>query len=268
MVQASDNIEYLATMLRQNKDNQGLEIEHHCSKESLFADDTVIYLNGNSSQFKYVFDILDYFGKESGCKVNLAKSYAFYIGSSMGKKFKPFLSSGLSWPTSVIKYLSVNIPLNKFNELSLFEENFASTIHNLESTLNLWLVRRLTLLGKITVLKTLVIPKLIHKALYLSIHLPEKFVKQLNRVSFTFFGGFKIGRSQLCCSVEERGAKMIDVKQYLTTLKFKWIFKILNENLVADWKTIENICLKENLLFCVLRSNCKFNSMVMNSLIF
>ena len=54
----------------------------------------------------------------------------FYAGSSMGKKSKPFLSSGLFWPTSIIKYLGVNIPLNKFDELSLFEENFANTIHN------------------------------------------------------------------------------------------------------------------------------------------
>ena len=94
-------------MLLQSKDYQGFEIEHHCFKVSLFADDTVIYLNGNSSQFKYVFDILDFFGSESGCKVNLSKSYAFYIGSSMGKKFKSFLSSGLSWPTSVIKLLNM-----------------------------------------------------------------------------------------------------------------------------------------------------------------
>ena len=264
-------IEYLTAMLRQSKDYQGFEIEDYCFKVSLFADDTVIYLNGNSSQFKCVFDILDYFGKESGCKVNLSKSYAFYIGSSMGKKFKPFSSRGLSWPTSVIKYLGVNIPLNKFDELSLFEEKFASTIHNLQSTLNLWLVRGLTLLGKITVLKTLIIPKLIHKASYLPIQLPQKFVKQLNRVLFAFIWGSKwekIGRSQLCCSIEKGGAKMIDVKQYLTALKFKWIFRIFDENFVADWKTIENICLKENLLFCVLRSNCKFSSMMMNNLVF
>ena len=51
-------IEYLAAMLRQSKDYQGFEIEHHCFKVSLFADDTAIYLNGYSSQFKCVFDIL------------------------------------------------------------------------------------------------------------------------------------------------------------------------------------------------------------------
>ena len=60
---------------------------------------------------------------------------------------------------------------------------------------------------------------------------------------------------------------MIDVKQYLTALKFKWIFKIFNENFVAGWKTMGNICLKEKLLFCVLRSNCKFSSMMMNGLV-
>ena len=70
-------IEYLAAMLRQSKDYQGFEIEHHCFKLPLFADVTVIYLNENSFQFKCVFDILDYFGKESGCKVNLSNSYHF-----------------------------------------------------------------------------------------------------------------------------------------------------------------------------------------------
>ena len=50
--------------------------------------------------------------------------------------------------------------MNKYNKISMFEENFANTIHNLQLTLILWLVRGLTLLGKITSLKTVVIPKL------------------------------------------------------------------------------------------------------------
>ena len=80
----------------------------------------------------------------------------------------------------------------------------------------------------------MVIPKLIHKALYLPIFIYPK------NSSFIYIiwdlKWEKIGRSQLCCSVEEGGAKMIDVKQYLTALKFKWIFKIFNENFIADWK--------------------------------
>ena len=70
-------IEHLAEMVRQNKDYQGFKIEHHRFKVSLFQDDTVNYFNENSFQFKRVFDILNYFGKKSGCKENLSKSCAF-----------------------------------------------------------------------------------------------------------------------------------------------------------------------------------------------
>ena len=75
----------------------------------------------------------------------------------------------------------------------------------------------------------------------------------------------KIERSQLCCSIEEGGAKMIDVK-HLTVLKLKGFLISFNKNYVADWKTTKNIFLKDNLLFCVLRSNCKFNGMIKNNL--
>ena len=136
-------IEYLAEMLRQSKEYQGFKSNSYCFKVLLFADDTVIYLNGNASQFNKCF------GNKSGCKVNLNKSSAFYLGSSKGINFRPFLSSGLSWPDSSIKYLGVNISVNNFDELSLFEENFANVIRDMQSILNLWSARGLTLLGKI-----------------------------------------------------------------------------------------------------------------------
>ena len=72
-------------MLRQSKNYQGFKINCHCFKVSFFANDTVIYLNGNTSIFNYVFDILNYFGNKSGCKVNLSKSSAFYIESAREK---------------------------------------------------------------------------------------------------------------------------------------------------------------------------------------
>ena len=67
-------------MLRQSKEYQGFKINCHCLKVSLFADDTVIYLNGNAFQFNYVFDILNYFENIPGCKVDLGKKiYSFLL---------------------------------------------------------------------------------------------------------------------------------------------------------------------------------------------
>ena len=188
-------------------------------KVSLFADDTVIHVNGNASQFNYVFEILNYFGNKSRREIILGESNAFCVESSREKNNKSFLNCGLSWPDTSIKYLVVNIPISKFDELLLFEENFTNIIDDMQSILNLWSVRGLTLQGKITALKTLVISKIIYKASHFPTHLPEAFVKQLDKLMFKFILGFnweKISRSKLCCNIEDGRARMIDVIIFLT----------------------------------------------------
>ena len=55
---------------------------------------------------------LDIFALASGCKVNLKKSQAIYLGFNIGKLQKPFENNGLNWPSTEIKYLGVNIPIN------------------------------------------------------------------------------------------------------------------------------------------------------------
>ena len=69
-------------MLRQNKQYCGLNIGTELVKVSLFVDDAVIYLNDSTTQFKYVFTVLEAFGSKSGTKVNLSKSCAFYLEAS------------------------------------------------------------------------------------------------------------------------------------------------------------------------------------------
>jgi len=43
----------------------------------------------------------------------------------------------------------------------------------------------------------------------------------------------KIGRAILCNNISEGGAKMIDIKQYLLTLKFKWLHKFFDDDYSA-----------------------------------
>ena len=59
----------MALWLRQSCLYKGLIIEKHRLKVFLFADDTVIYLNGNPSQFKHVFDILRIFVTKPAAKL-------------------------------------------------------------------------------------------------------------------------------------------------------------------------------------------------------
>ena len=61
---------------------------------------------------------------------------------------------------------------------------------------------------------------------------------------YKFIWGSKwinIGRSQLCCDVKEGGGKMININQYVLSLRFNLIFK-LYDNIRLERKSypIEN----------------------------
>ena len=148
-------------MLRQSRLYKGLVIEKPCFIVSLFADDTVVYLNSNLSQFKHVFDILNVFSDQSGCQTKMNKSNAFYIGSSRKTIFKPFSTDGLTWQTNTIKYLGVNIPIIHGDNISFVSKNFLPILNEMKSILNIWISRGLILLGKISIIKSMVIPKLV-----------------------------------------------------------------------------------------------------------
>ena len=166
------------------------------------------------------------------------------------------MDKGLVWPANCIKYLGINIPLMQYDDLSLFKKNFGITIDEMKAIFNIWSSRSLTLLGKITVLKNLIIPKIIYKVSLLSIFLPDSFVNELNQILFQFIWGSKwekISRLKLCCDFKEGGANMIDIKCHMLSIKLKWIQKLFDNNYVSTWKYIEKMCLKENLFFCVLR---------------
>ena len=73
------------------------------------------------------------------------------------------MDKGLVWPANSLEYLGINIPLMQYDDLSLFKKNFGTTIDEMKAILKIWSSRSLTLLGKITVLKNLIIPKIIYK---------------------------------------------------------------------------------------------------------
>ena len=131
-----------------------------------------------------------------------------------------------------MKYLGVNIPINNLDNNLLFSENFASTTREVQTLLNIWPSRGLRLLGKITALKSLAIPKIVNRATYLTVILSATFIKE-DQITYKFIWGSKwkkIGRSQLCYDVKEGDGKMIDINQYVHSLRFNFIFKLFDNN--------------------------------------
>ena len=74
--------------------------------------------------------------------------------------------------------------------------------------------------------------------------------------------------SQLCCDVKERGGKISDINQYVLSLRFNFIFLLFDNNYQSSWKSLENRCIDDNVLFGILRSNLKLNSMLVGRVAF
>ena len=72
-----------------------------------------------------------------------------------------FLLMGLTWQTNTIKYLGVNIPIIHGDNISFVSKNFLPILNEMKSILNIWISRGLILLGKISIIKSMVIPKLV-----------------------------------------------------------------------------------------------------------
>ena len=124
----------------------------------MFADDTLIFLNGLENQFEYVLDIFQAFGRISGCRLNLDKSEASHIGSKIFRNDHPMAHLGLRWPQYTVNYLSVTIPIKPFKDkFELFRLNLENYCNKLAPKFNLWKTRDFTLLGKITVLKSFIL---------------------------------------------------------------------------------------------------------------
>ena len=61
---------------------------------------------------------------------------------------------------------------------------------------------------------------------------------------------------------------MIDINQYLLSLRFNLILKLFDNNYQSGWKSLENRCIDENVLFYILCSNMKLICMLVHMVTF
>ena len=117
--------------------------------------------------------------------------------------------------------------------------NFTKKIKEVKAILKSWQHRKLPLLGKITVIKTLALPKLIHLLTSLP-NLPQTKINDLNSLFYKFIWNGKsdkIKRSTLIGDIYQGGLKMIDLQSFNIYLKVGWI-KRLFSNLDGDGKKV------------------------------
>ena len=116
---------------------------------------------GQSLSHRTLFDTLKLFGTYSGLKVNHDKMEILLLGNMEINSSE----LGVNEISKVIKILGVNFT---FNHSLFYKLNFESIEKSLRGLLKSWGWRGLTLLGKIQVIKSFAIPKILYRVVLIS----------------------------------------------------------------------------------------------------
>ena len=222
--------EILGILIRHSNDITGLNIQGKNIKLLQYADDTILTLNGTEEDLKHAMEILTSFEKISNLKINVTKTHVIWIGKTRTCKKKLLPEHELNWVSEgYSRYLGIDFSVNL---IEMVNHNYVEKIKDIKRLIISWSKRTLTVLGKITVVKSLLLPKLN----YLLLSLPEpspQIMKEINSYFYSFIWGNKpdkISREQLCQVYHKGGVKMTDIFTHSKSLKISWIRRFLTDS--------------------------------------
>jgi len=118
-----------------------------------------LILDGSEESFKASLTLIEAFGKMSGLKLNDRKTEALRIGSKTNCQQKFCLGKNFQWQNKKVKALGVWFNTDQDMAISL---NYTEKLMKIKSILGCWKFRRLSLIRKIVVLKSLVASQLVY----------------------------------------------------------------------------------------------------------
>ena len=173
-------LEILGIKIRTNNLLQGFHFDHGQNpiKLAQYADDCILFIN-NKNEICSALAILEKYGQLSGLLLNIKKCEALWLGKD--KALQPGCTLfGIKWPEQ-IRCLGVYLGHNKqINDLKNFEEK----INSIEAILKRWEKRELSLFGRVLILKTFALSKLVLPASLVCV--PLHIVKRVDTLFYKF----------------------------------------------------------------------------------
>ena len=222
-------IETLAHSLQTEKSLQGVSVrlnnanlEYKCFQ---YADDINLFLL-NEHQIEKALKLIENFSNVAGPVLNRLKTEGILLGC-LKNKDTILTTTSIKWTQDPVRCLGIYIGNDKAKCDHL---NWSQKLIKIQSELHAWKKRSLTLFGKIAIIKTLSIPKLLYPAHFLPV--PPEIIKKANKMFYTFVWKSKdrIKRNTLISDISEGGLSMPDLDSKIHALKASWVLKILNSN--------------------------------------
>lgn len=232
--------EVLGKMLRKNDNVKGISINGKEFLLSQYADDTQIFLDGSEESLQETLRVLDNFYIISGLKMNIEKTKAVWIGSLSNAERRICRNYQLDWTQGPFKILGVTFTTEVFD---IWDVNSTQIKNKVKNLLRQWSKRKLTLFGRITVIKSLAFSKFIHLFLALP-NPPGELVKQLDKIFYKFLwnaGPDRIKRTVVIKDLQAGGLRMINVQYFIKALKITWLRRVIQNHKNTSWYDLSNI---------------------------
>ena len=204
---------------------KGIHINNCSYKISQFANDTTIFLDGSKDSLLAALNTLEIYGCLSGLVVNTDKTKLVWLGKKKHSKDIIDTPGKLLWGTTEFDLLGIQFAVDLENIPNL---NYGSVLSKINH-LNQWRRRKLTPMGKITVIKTFIISSLNH--IFTSIPSPnKKFITNLNSLMYSFIWDNKpdkVNRKQITNTYLFGALKMLDLELLIKSQKITWIERLL-----------------------------------------
>ena len=222
---------------------QGIDMKGLKNILSQFADDTAAYLKFNQLSLDAFTATLECIEANMGLKVSYDKTTLYRVGSLQNSEAALFTRRNFAWSNESLDTLGIKIQCNGKPD----PDNFQKIMSKLNATCDLWINRRMSILGKVTIVNTL-IGSLFVYCMTVMINLTEEQIKIANaRISKFIWDNKKpkISFEQLCKKKHQGGLGLVNLKAKQKALKIAWIFKIHKDSF------LENQCY--DTLHCKLR---------------
>ena len=226
--------EILACKIRTEPNIKGITIKKEVYVISQLADDTSLFMDSAES-WACALTVLEQFAGLSGLKLNKNKTQVYYIDGGLELDDPPVI--GKKWSQNSFKTLGV-IFMSDREQMS--HKNFTDCYKKIKTQLNIWRQRSLSLKGKVTILKALMVPKTIYLANMLFV--PRWFIRDVDKLFFDFLWDSKpskIKKSTIIGDLREGGLKMPHIESIIQSLKLSWVKRLLVNEQNLKWK---NLC--------------------------
>ena len=210
---------------------------------SQYADDLIIFLENQSGSIDAAIHEVQVFSEISGLRLIIDKTKCLQIGT------KGNTAQLNTYGIEHVEELRIlGITFNKDNK-DVTTSNILKKLPSIEREILQWKRRHLTIVGKITVIKALLVSKLVH--IFTSLPNPaETVTRKIETIFYRFLWNDRndrVKRSKLVQRTDIDGLNMVHLHGFMKSMKISWMERLYKSNHAWSLIVRRNIPFMEDL---------------------